>query len=69
MRNFWERESIGLGGEGECGGGERGGEIGSEGTGELVILSGFKGIGSVERKTSEELRGHTTATAGVVTAT
>jgi hypothetical protein len=39
-----------LGGEGECGGGERGGEIGSEGTGELVVLSGFKGIGSVERK-------------------
>jgi hypothetical protein len=50
VRNFGERESIGLGGEGECGGGERGGEIGSEGTGELVILSGFEGIGSVERK-------------------
>jgi hypothetical protein len=62
VRNFWERESIGLGGEGECGGGERGGEIGSEGTGELVILSGFKGIGSVERKKKANrlgsVRGH-----------
>ena len=48
MGNFWQRESFGLGGGGERSGRDCGGKVGGEGTSELVILSGFKGIGGVE---------------------